>query len=140
MTQKPTASTTNIPEALRLSDPGVREQLEALPDSLALIGLTTDGQPVCADLDNESPHVLVCSGTGTGGGTTTVLRTLTAQFLHHGGHALVLDLKRISHRRAHGLPGVSYCRDIVDIHDALVGLQAELRRRLHHIDQHGDAD
>lgn len=138
MTQKPTAATSNIPEALRLSDPGVREQLEALPDSLVLIGLTTDGQPVCADLDNGSPHVLVSSAGG--GGTTTVLRTLTAQFLHHGAHALVLDLKRISHRWAHGLPGVTYCRDIADIHDALVGLQAELARRLHHIDQHGDAD
>ncbi|GGU69453.1 hypothetical protein GCM10010259_69020 [Streptomyces daghestanicus] len=138
MTQKHTAATPNLPEVLCLSDPGVREQLQALPDSLVLIGLTTDGQPVCVDLDAGSPHVLVCSGTG--GGTSTVLRTLTAQFLHHGGHALVLDLKRISHRWAQGLPGVTYCRDIADIHDALVGLQAELVRRLHHIDQHGDAD
>ncbi|WP_163010567.1 hypothetical protein [Streptomyces dangxiongensis] len=33
-----------------------------------------------------------------------------------------------------------YCRDIADIHDALVGLQAELGRCIDHIDQHGDAD
>ncbi|MFJ2819004.1 helicase HerA domain-containing protein [Streptomyces sp. NPDC087294] len=138
MTQNLTAPASSLPERLGLSDPGVREQLAALPDSLALIGLTTDGQPVCVDVNNESPHVLVCSATG--GGTTTVLRTLTAQFLHHGAHALILDLKRISHRWAHGLPGVTYCRDIADIHDALVGLQAELARRIHHIDQHGHAD
>nr|WP_011113218.1 hypothetical protein [Streptomyces rochei]BAC76594.2 hypothetical protein [Streptomyces rochei]BAK19910.1 hypothetical protein [Streptomyces rochei] len=73
-------------------------------------------------------------------GTTTVLRTLTAQFLHHGAHALVLDLKRISHWRAHGLPGVTYCRDITDIHDALIGLQAELAHHIYQIDQHGYAD
>ncbi len=138
MTHKHTAATPNVPEMLRLSAPGVREQLQALPDSVVLIGLTTDGQPVCADLDADSPHVLVCSATG--GGTSTVLRTLAAQFLHHGAHAVVLDLKRISHRWAQGLPGVTYCRDIADIHDALVGLHAELRRRLDHIDQHGDAD
>ncbi|MFH9742680.1 hypothetical protein ACH4MA_33955 [Streptomyces roseolus] len=96
MTQKHTAPTSNLPEALRLSDPGVREQLQALSGSLVLIGLTTDGQPVCADLDADSPHVLFCSATG--GGTTTVPRTLTAQFLHHGAHALVLDLKMMPHR------------------------------------------
>nr|WSW64732.1 hypothetical protein OG461_00190 [Streptomyces sp. NBC_00995]WSW71221.1 hypothetical protein OG461_36345 [Streptomyces sp. NBC_00995] len=36
--------------------------MEALPASLILLGLTTDGQPVCVDLDAEGPHVLVCTG------------------------------------------------------------------------------
>ncbi|MFF0754602.1 FtsK/SpoIIIE domain-containing protein [Streptomyces sp. NPDC004267] len=138
MTQKNTAPTTNIPDLLGLSAPGVREQMEALPSSLVLIGLTTGGEPVCVDLDAGSPHVLVCSATG--GGTTTILRTLTAQLLHHGAHALVLDLKRVSHRWAKDLPTVTYRTDIVDIHDALVGLRAELQHRINHIDQHGDAD
>ncbi|MFF4179440.1 hypothetical protein [Streptomyces sp. NPDC001750] len=128
-------TTTTMP---RLTDPAVREQLEALPASLVLIGFTPDGQPVCVDLDAEGPHVLVC--TGTGGGATTILRTLTAQLLHHGSHALVLDLKRASHRWASGVPGVTYCRDIADIHDALVGLRAELQYRLGLFDQHGDID
>ncbi|MFF4291502.1 hypothetical protein ACFY0R_40410, partial [Streptomyces sp. NPDC001633] len=112
-----TTKKSTLPQQLRLTDPGVREQLEALPASLVLIGFTPDGQPVCVDLDAEGPHVLVC--TGTGGGATTILRTLTAQLLHHGSHALVLDLKRASHRWASGVPGVTYCRDIADIHDAL---------------------
>ncbi|MEV3898484.1 hypothetical protein [Streptomyces anulatus] len=136
MTNETTTPTT---VTLRLSDPGVGEQLEALPATLALIGFTTDdGQPVCVDLDAEGPHVLVC--TGTGGGATTILRTLTAQLLHHGSHALVLDRKRISHRWASGLPGVTYCRETSDIHDALMGLRAELQHRLALIDQHGDVD
>ncbi|MFH8873204.1 hypothetical protein [Streptomyces griseus] len=134
MTKKTTTTTTTV----RLSDPGVREQMEALPASLVLIGFTTDdGQPVCADLDAEGPHVLVCTGTG---GATTILRTLTAQLLHHGSHALVLDHKRISHRWASGVPGVTYCREISDIHDALTGLRAELQHRLDLIDQRGDID
>ncbi|MFZ3491734.1 helicase HerA domain-containing protein [Streptomyces sp. 5.8] len=127
-----------IPQQLRLTDPGVREQLEALPASQVLIGLGTDQQPVCIDLDIDSPHVLVCSGTG--GGTSTVLRTLTAQLLHHGGNALILDTKRISQAWASGLPGVTYCRDIADIHDALLGLLAELQHRIRHADKHGDTE
>lgn len=133
MTNKTTTTTT-----LHLTDPAIREHLQALPASLALIGLTTDGKPVCVDLDAEGPHVLVC--TGTGGGATTVLRTLTAQLLHHGSHALVLDLKRISHTWARGLPAVTYCREIAEIHAALVGLRAELQHRLDLINQHGDVD
>ncbi|WP_030592958.1 hypothetical protein [Streptomyces anulatus] len=134
-----TKKTTTTTATLRLTDPGVREQLEALPVSLVLLGFTTDdGQPVCVDLDTEGPHVLVC--TGTGGGATTILRTLTAQLLHRGSHALVLDLKRASQHWASGLPGVTYCRDTADIHDALTGLQAELQHRLALIDQHGDVD
>ncbi|MEU6019355.1 hypothetical protein ABZ826_36795 [Streptomyces sp. NPDC047515] len=125
-----------LPELLRLADPGVREQMEALTASKVLVGLTTDGQPVCVDLDSESPHVLVCSAGG--GGTSTTLRTLTTQLLHDGGHALVLDLKRISQAWANGLPGVTYCRDIADVHDALVGLRAELESRIGHVDEHGD--
>lgn len=64
-----------LPELLRLTDPGLRETLDALPASVALIGIGTDGQPASADLDNESLHVLGCSAGG--GGTTTILRTLT---------------------------------------------------------------
>ncbi|MFG2569228.1 hypothetical protein ACGFR6_27845 [Streptomyces sp. NPDC048567] len=68
-----TKTTTTTAATLRLSDPGVREQMEALSASTILLGFTTDdGQPVCVDLDHDSPHVLVC--TGTGGGSTTVLR------------------------------------------------------------------
>jgi DNA segregation ATPase FtsK/SpoIIIE and related proteins len=109
-----------------------------MPDSKALIGLGADGQPVTVDWDTESPHVLVCSASG--GGTSTILRTLAAQLLHHGAHTVVLDPKRISQTWASGIDSVTYCRDIETIHDALVDLRAELHRRIAHIDQHGDCD
>ncbi|WP_327237449.1 DUF87 domain-containing protein [Streptomyces sp. NBC_01317] len=123
------------PAAAALHRPG---RPRAAGGAARLIGRGTDGQPVCADLDNESPHVLVCSAAG--GGSSTTLRTLTAQLLHHGGHVLVLDAKRISQSWARALPTATYRRDITDIHDALLGLRSELKHRIDHADEHGDTD
>ncbi|MFI6530713.1 helicase HerA domain-containing protein [Streptomyces uncialis] len=99
-----------------------------MPESAPLIGLGSGRKKVSVDLDADSPHVLVSAGTG--GGKSTILRTICCQFIHHGAHAYVLDFKRISHTWARGVPGVAYCRDIADIHDALIQLAREGRRRL----------
>ncbi|MFE7216387.1 hypothetical protein ACFU93_42390 [Streptomyces sp. NPDC057611] len=50
--------------------------------------------------------------------------------LHHGSRVFILGTKRISHPWANGLPGVTYCRDIADIHDALVELGLQGRHRV----------
>lgn len=42
-----------------------------------------------------------------------MLRSLTAQFLHQGAHALVLDPKRIFHLWAKSLPTVTHRGNIV---------------------------
>ncbi|MFJ5851151.1 hypothetical protein [Streptomyces sp. NPDC092903] len=119
---------TALPATLSFHAPDLREQIEALPEGTALIGLSTTGHAIAVDLNGECPHVLVC--TATGGGSTTVLRSLTAQFLHQGAHALVLGPKRISHLWAKGLPTVTHRGNVASIHDALVGLGGELARRL----------
>ncbi|WP_424893237.1 hypothetical protein [Streptomyces sp. XH2] len=119
-------NTTALPKMLRLTDPGLREQLEALPDSTALIGISTNGTAIAVDIDT-APHILVCTGTG---GSTTILRTLTAQFLHQGAHALILDPKLLPHLWAKDLPTVTHRGNVAGIHDALVGLAAELQRRI----------
>lgn len=116
------------PKKLTLSDPGVREILAKMPESAPLIGLGAGKKKVSVDLDADSPHVLISAGTG--GGKSTILRCITCQFIHNGAHAFVLDFKRISHTWARGVPGVTYCRDISEIHDALVRLAQEGRRRL----------
>jgi hypothetical protein len=126
---------TALPKMLSFSAPDLREQIEALPESTALIGISTHGRAIAVDLDAESPHVLVC--TASGGGSTTILRSLTAQFLHQGAHALVLDPKRISHLWAKALPTVTHRGNVAGIHDALVGLASELKRRR---DLEGDLD
>jgi len=69
------------------------------------------------------------------------LRCIACQMLHHGSRVFVLDTKRISHPWARGLPGVTYCADIADIHDQLIALGMEGRRRTRVADELGiDAD
>ncbi|MFE2561268.1 helicase HerA domain-containing protein [Streptomyces sp. NPDC059352] len=116
------------PKKLGLADPGVREILAKMPESAPLIGFGAGKKKVSVDLDADSPHVLISAGTG--GGKSTILRTICCQFIHNGAHAFVLDFKRISHSWARGVPGVTYCRDIAEIHDALIGLAQEGRSRL----------
>ncbi|MEW2308992.1 hypothetical protein AB0918_10200 [Streptomyces sp. NPDC006864] len=128
---------TALPTKLSFHAPDLREQIEALPEGTALIGISTHGDAIAVDLTGECPHVLVC--TSTGGGSTTVLRSLTAQFLHQGAHALVIDPKRISHLWARGLPTVTHRGNVAGIHDALVGLGEELARRLDLNDSELDA-
>jgi hypothetical protein len=95
-------------------------------------GVPGETVPPCCPASVPTGHRLrpahpVCSGTG--GGSTTILRTLTAQFLHQGAHALVLDHTRIAHLWAKDLPTVTDRGNVAGIHDALVGLGSELERR-----------
>ncbi|MFD6249377.1 pRL2-11 [Streptomyces roseolus] len=124
------------PTSLGLDDPGVRDLLASVPESAPLIGLGAGRKKVSVDLDHDSPHVLISAGTG--GGKSTILRTIACQFLHNGAQAHILDFKRISHTWARGIPGVTYCRDIADIHDALIDLGAEGHRRIRLAEQLGD--
>ncbi|MFE1346492.1 hypothetical protein [Streptomyces sp. NPDC058757] len=124
------------PASLGMDAPGVRELLASAPESAPLIGLGAGKKKVSVDLDHHSPHVLISAGTG--GGKSTILRTIACQFLHHGAQAHILDFKRISHTWARGIPGVNYRRDICDIHDALIALGAEGHRRIRLAEELGD--
>ncbi|MEU8550957.1 DUF87 domain-containing protein [Streptomyces roseoverticillatus] len=124
------------PERLLFRDPQVRDLVERMPEPAPLIGLGSAGKRVSVDLDAESPHVLVSAGTG--GGKSVILRTIAAQLIHNGARAFVLDYKRISHPWARGVPGVEYCRDIAEIHDALIELGVEGRRRTYLAEQLGE--
>ncbi|MFH0246372.1 pRL2-11 [Streptomyces sp. HK10] len=124
------------PSKVVFTDPKVRELVQKVPESAPLIGLERGQKVVSVDLDAESPHVLVSAGTG--GGKSVILRTIASQLIHHGAHAYILDFKRVSHLWARGVKNVEYCRDIADIHDALIRLGAEGRRRIHAAEQLGD--
>ncbi|MFJ1742483.1 pRL2-11 [Streptomyces microflavus] len=127
------------PGKVVFSDPKVRELVEKVPESAPLIGLERGDKIVSVDLDAESPHVLVSAGTG--GGKSVILRTIASQLIHHGAHGYILDFKRVSHLWARGVKNVEYCRDIADIHDALIRLGAEGQRRIHLAEKLGeDAD
>ncbi|MBM7054099.1 pRL2-11 [Streptomyces durocortorensis] len=119
---------TRKPPALSLfKDQKTRDLVAKAKESAPIIGFGAGGRIVSVDLDAESPHILV--NASTGGGKSVILRCIACQMLHNGSRVFVLDTKRISHPWARGLPGVTYCADIADIHDQLIALGIEGRRR-----------
>ncbi|MFD7704717.1 pRL2-11 [Streptomyces caelestis] len=131
--------TRKPPTKALFKDPKVRELVAKAPESAPIIGLGSAGRIVSVDLDADSPHILV--NASTGGGKSATLRCIACQMLHHGSLVYVLDTKRISHPWAHGIDGVTYCRDIADIHDQLIELGQLGRLRTRIADELGiDAD
>ncbi|WP_181006719.1 pRL2-11 [Streptomyces sp. ZL-24] len=127
---------TRKPAALSLfKDPKTRELVAKAKESAPIIGFGAGGRIVSVDLDADSPHILV--NASTGGGKSVILRCIACQMLHHGSRVFVLDTKRISHLWARGLPGVTYCADVADIHDQLIALGIEGRRRTRVADELG---
>ncbi|MCX5434814.1 pRL2-11 (plasmid) [Streptomyces sp. NBC_00257] len=131
--------TRKPPAKALFKDPKIRELVAKAPESAPIIGIGAGGRIVSVDLDAESPHILV--NASTGGGKSATLRGIACQMLHHGSLVFVLDTKRISHPWAHGVDGVTYCRDIADIHDQLIELGQLGRLRTRIADELGiDAD
>ncbi|WP_432156091.1 cell division protein FtsK [Streptomyces sp. bgisy153] len=109
---------TSIPvqalrSSVRLSDPYTLAALNTA--SAPLLGLTNGDRPLV--LPDGADHVLVAAGAG--GGTTTLLRALTAQVLALGARADVIDPSGTAHTWARGLAGVTYLSRIAAIHDHL---------------------
>jgi len=96
-------------------------------DTAPFVGLARRGLVIDADLEADSPHILVSAGSG--GGKSVLTKLLVCQGLNRGAGAVILDYKRSSHAWARGIPGVLYARDIDEIHDALIALGAEAERR-----------
>ncbi|WP_331751554.1 pRL2-11 (plasmid) [Streptomyces globisporus] len=119
--------TRKPPPTALFKDPKMRDLVAKAKESAPIIGFGAGGRIVSVDLDAESPHILVNASTGRG--KSVILRCIACQMLHHGSRVFVLDTKRISHRWARGLPGVTYCADVADIHDQLIALGIEGRRR-----------
>ncbi|MGJ5899311.1 helicase HerA domain-containing protein [Streptomyces niveiscabiei] len=128
--------TRRPPSKAAFKDPTVRELVAGAPEAAPVIGIGTGGRTVSVDLDAESPHILV--NASTGGGKSVTLRCIACQMLHNGSRVFVLDYKRISHPWARGIPGVTYCADIADIHDALIELGMEGRRRVRAAEELGN--
>lgn len=130
--------TVAVPPPPRVSYAEVRELAAAAKPAAPLAGLGRGRKPVYVDFDQDSPHAIFSMSSGTG--KSVVLRTLVAQELARGAVALVLDIKRLSHAWARGLPNVRYCRDIAEIHEALLWLGAETDKRNRIADEGADID
>ncbi|WP_058043936.1 helicase HerA domain-containing protein [Streptomyces roseifaciens] len=127
--------TRKPPSKAAFKDPKVRDLVAGAEESAPVIGIGSGGRIVSVDLDADSPHILV--NASTGGGKSVTLRCIACQMLHHGSLVFVLDTKRNSHPWANGIDGVTYCRDIADIHDQLIELGTVGRRRTRIADELG---
>ncbi len=125
-----------IPRLVRLAD--VMKAVSAAKETRPVLGMALGRKLVHADLDDDSPHILVSAGSG--GGKSVIMRLIVAQILAHGGICLILDVKRMSHRWARGLPNVRYCRTIEEIHEACLWLRPEVERRNELADEGADID
>ncbi|WP_279520449.1 DUF87 domain-containing protein [Micromonospora sp. DH14] len=96
----------------------IEPYLDSLKDDEFLLGLRAGGRPYVVSLNSDSPH-LACSA-GSGAGKSVLAMLIGVQVLSRGGRVLIIDRKG-SHRWALGLPGVTYCTEVQDMHSALIG-------------------
>lgn len=130
--------TTSTPPPDKVTFASARTAIEAAPESAPLIGFGRARSEVSASWEDDSPHLLMSAGSG--GGKSALIRCVFAQGLHHGALGIVLDLKRMSQAWARGLPNVVYCRSIVEVHNMLIALGAEVERRNERADDLADED
>jgi hypothetical protein len=83
--------------------------------------------PVSWDLGEDSPHIGI--GGGSGSGKSELMAWIVAQFMRAGAGVVVLDPKYVSHRWLSQVPRALYCREPAMVHDTVLWLDMELRRR-----------
>lgn len=107
-------------------------------DVVDAIKRTTQGKPVLGlgsraeiihlDFNGEIAHL--ATSIGTGGGKSSLLRSLVAQFSYHGVDEFhVFDTKMVSLQGLEKIPGINYYTTIPKIWDGIAYLRAEMDRR-----------
>jgi hypothetical protein len=123
------APAPKLPEVVTLEM--VRDAIETARAGQLIAGLGARDAVARIRLAGDSPHFLVNGPSGSG--KSVAVQNAIAQFLFHGGFAIILDFKELSHVWADSLdgtlPNIVYCRSDEDIYDMLMWLQTELRRR-----------
>lgn len=106
----------------------VRALCAATTQDRPLLGLGTRGDPIYLDFTGEIAHL--AASIGTGGGKSSFLRFLVAQFAHHGVRDFtVMDVKWVSLAGMEAVPGLKIHRDVEDIWDALALARADMDLR-----------
>lgn len=137
---KPTLTlTAPKPPPAAVSLAQLRPFIDAAGPDEVVLGLGSLGKPDSVDLDDDSAHIGISAGSG--GGKSVTSRLILAQRLYKGDIGLVLDApKRISHMWARGLPNVVYCREVEEVHEALLWLARECDSRNRAADDMADID
>jgi hypothetical protein len=106
----------------------VRDAVLATSQDRPVLGLGTGCEPIHLDFTGEIAHL--AASIGTGGGKSSLLRFLVAQFAHHGVRDFdVCDVKWVSLAGMEDVPGLNIYRDVEDIWDAIALARAEMDRR-----------
>lgn len=100
--------------------------LEYADSASPYLGHSAHG-PVSWSLGDDAPHLGVAGGSGSG--KSELVAWIVAQFMRAGAGVVVLDPKYSSHRWLMRIPQVLYCTLPAMLHDTILWLDAELRRR-----------
>lgn len=130
------------PERAEFAEDYVRAAVESASPDTPVIGISHTGKVVAHSIDSDAPHMLFVMGTNSG--KSVMLRSISAQLMHHGAEIIMLDYKQGSQAYMRRIKGIRYAREISAIHKALVefGEEAAERRTLtaKWIDEGGDPD
>jgi hypothetical protein len=106
----------------------VRDAILATTQDKPVLGLGARAETVHLDFTGEIAHL--AASIGTGGGKSSLLRLLVAQFAYHGVKSFtVCDVKWVSLQGMEEVPGLKVYRDVEDIWDAIALERAEMDRR-----------
>jgi hypothetical protein len=101
--------------------------LDSLKDTELAMGLGLRGLAEVFSLALESPHLLIAGGSGAG--KSVLLAFLVGQLMRRGYGVVVMDAKFLSHMWLRRVPGVLYCSEAEELHEALLWLEGEMFRR-----------
>jgi hypothetical protein len=106
----------------------VIEAVRATTQDKPVLGLGTRSETVYLDFTGEIAHL--AASIGTGGGKSSFLRFLMAQFAYHGCRDFeVIDVKMVSLEGMENLPGLRYHRHIQECWDAIARIRREMDQR-----------
>lgn len=125
-----------IPQRLVVTDVEFMEMLEQVRPGRPLLALGGGGKQIFGDLAGDAPHMGFSMRTR--GGKSNQLKGIVAQEMHLGASVVILDIKRRSLKCFKGIEGVLYCREIEEIHSALIALEREADNRNRLADDLGD--
>lgn len=107
-----------------------------VPDTQLAMGGGIRKKLVTFSLALDSPHLAIAAASGAG--KSELLAWLIGQLMRRGYGLAILDAKYVSHMWARRIPGVLYASEDEELHDALIWLDDELRRRARHVAAGGD--
>lgn len=110
----------------------IRADMDKSADANPIVGYMAGMRPYRLQLDSDAPHLAL--SIGTGGGKSSTLRLLIAQWVRLGTEVDILDPKRVSLNEFRGVPGVTIHRDIAAMSDAIHAFRVEMEERYAKLD------